>query len=133
MLLDGFTSKETLVVKINFNKIKQIKLTKEIEVSEYYDQYGTYYDSLEKVLNNAYYYLDNNYDVKREGNKMIVTINISEDGIVLNNLTISYNGDDDTTLRYDAITDLNAESVIMIGDNTSKVELKNKLSKFGYQ
>ncbi|MDE6292320.1 MAG: hypothetical protein K2L98_01420 [Bacilli bacterium] len=133
VLLDGFKVKEELKVKIGFNEIKNIKLIKEIEVSEYYDQYGTYYDSLEKVLNNAYYYLGNDYNLEREGNKIIVTINTSEDGVVLNNLTINYNGDDDTTLRYDAITDLNTESGIMIGDNTSKVELKDKLSKFGYQ
>ncbi len=132
VLLDGFKVKEDLRVKIGFNEIKNIKLTKEIEVSEYYDQYGTYYDSLEKVLNNAYYYIDD-CDIKRDGNKIIVTINTSEDGVVLNNLTISYNGDDDTTLRYDAITDLNTESGIMIGDETSKIELKEKLSKFGYQ
>ncbi len=133
VLLDGFKVKETLKVKIGVNKVKNIKLTKEIEVSEYYDKYGTYYDSLEKVLNNAYSYLGNNYDLKREDNKIIITINTSKDGVVLDNLSISYNGDDKTTLRYDAVTDLNTPSGIKIGDKTSKVELKSKLSKYGYQ
>ncbi|MCX4365829.1 MAG: hypothetical protein OSJ70_08690 [Bacilli bacterium] len=132
VLLDGFTSKENLVVKISLNKIKSIKLTKEINLSEYYDELGTYYDSLEKVLNNGYSYLDSDYNLKREDYKMIVNIDTRDKGIVLNNLSIKYNGDDKTTLRYDVIMDLDDESAVKVGDAISKTELKEKLKKWGY-
>ena len=99
------------VVKISLNKIKSIKLTKEINLSEYYDELGTYYDSLEKVLNNGYSYLDSDYNLKREDYKRTVNIDIKDRGIVLNNLSIEYNGDDKTTLRYDVIMDLDDESI----------------------
>ncbi len=120
------------VVKISLNKIKSIKLTKEINLSEYYDELGTYYDSLEKVLNNGYSYLDSDYNLKREDYKMTVNIDIKDRGIVLNNLSIEYNGDDKTTLRYDVIMDLDDESTIKLEDAISKTELKKKLSKWGY-
>lgn len=133
VLLDGFTSNETLVVKIHINKIKSIKLTKEISLSEYYDEYGTYYDSLEKILNNGYSYLGSEYNLKREDYKMIVDIDTKDKGVILNNLSIKYNGDDKTTLRYDIETNLSSETAINTGDKISKVELKSKLSKYGYQ
>ncbi len=133
VLLDGFTSKETLVVKIHMNRVKNIKLIKEISLSEYYDEFGTYYDSLEKVLNNGYEYLGNDYSLKKEDYKITININTKSKGVILNNLSIKYNGDDKTTLRYDAVTDLNTPSGIKIGDKTSKVELKDKLRKYGYQ
>lgn len=120
------------VVKISLNKIKSIKLTKEINLSEYYDELGTYYDSLEKVLNNGYSYLDSDYNLKREDYKRTVNIDIKDRGIVLNNLSIEYNGDDKTTLRYDVIMDLDDESTIKLGDVISKTELKKKLSKWEY-
>lgn len=133
VLLEGFTSKETLIVKIGFNKIKSIKLTKEISLSEYYDEFGTYYDSLEKVLNNGYSYLENSYNLKRDNYKIIVNVDTKKEGIILNNLSIKYNGDDKTTLRYDVLTDLSDESSIKIGDKISKVELKNRLNKYGFE
>lgn len=133
VLLDGFTTKENLVVKIHMNKVKSIKLTKEINLSEYYDEYGTYYDSLEKVLNNGYAYLEDSFDLKKEDNKIVIDINTKDKGIILNNLTIKYNGDDKTTLRYDVETDLKNLSTINIGDKISKGELKDKLSRYGYQ
>ncbi len=133
VLLDGFTSNETLIVKIHMNKIKNIKLTKEISLSEYYDEFGTYYDSLEKVLNNGYEYLGNDYSLKKEDYKITININTKSKGVILNNLSIKYNGDDKTTLRYDIETNLDNQSAIKIGDRTSKVELKSKLSKYGYQ
>lgn len=133
VLLNGFTTKETLVVKISRNKIKSIRLTKEINLDEYYDSFGTYYNSLEQILNNGYSYLGNSYDLKRENYKMVVNVDTKDKGIVLNNLTIQYNGDDKTTLRYDVITDLKDKTSINIGDKISKSKLKDKLSKLGYR
>lgn len=133
VLLDGFTTKETLTVKIKLKEIKSINLTKEINLSEYYDEYGTYYDSLEKVLNNGYSYLKSDFNLTRENYKMIVNVDTKDKGIVLNNLTIKYNGDDKTTLRYDVATDLKDQLSINVGDKMSKKELKEKLRKLGYQ
>lgn len=132
VLLDGFTPKETLVVKISMNKIKQIKLNREIELSEYYDEYDTYYDSLGKVLDNGYSYLNHDYTLKKDERKLIVNINTKKSGIVLNNLSIKYNSDDKTTLRYDVETNLSSESSIRIEDKISKDKLKEKLRKYGY-
>ena len=63
---------------------------------------------------------------------MIVNIDTRDKGIVLNNLSIKYNGDDKTTLRYDVIMDLDDESAVKVGDAISKTELKEKLKKWGY-
>lgn len=133
VLIEGFNSRETIVVKLNGNKISKIKLTREISLNDYYDSLGTYYNSLEKVLNNGYSYLEKNYSIKKEKNKVVVNINTKEKGVVLNNLSIKYNGDDDTTLRYDIETDLKNESSINIGDKISKNQLKQKLKKYGYE
>ena len=64
---------------------------------------------------------------------MIVNIDTKNKGIVLNNLSIKYNGDDKTTLRYDVVTDLKDTSSINIGDKISKGKLKDKLNKYGYR
>ncbi len=132
-LLEGFTSKETLIVRISNNKIKNIKLTKEIVLSDYYDSLGTYYNSLEKVLNNGYSYLGDSYNLKKDNNKIKVDVDTKEKGIVLNNLTIKYNGEDKTSLRYDIETDLKSESSINVGEKVSKKQLKKKLKKYGYK
>lgn len=132
-LLEGFTSKETLVVKLSNDKVKNIKLTKEIALNDYYDSLGTYYDSLEKVLNNGYSYLEKDYSIRKEKNKILVNVDTKKKGLVLNNLSIKYNGEDDTTLRYDIETDLKDKSSINIGDKISKGELKKKLNNLGYK
>lgn len=131
-LLDGFTTNETLTVKIGMNKVKSIKLNKEINLSEYYDEYGTYYDSLEKVLNNAYSYLESDFTLTRNDYKIIVNIDSKNKGVILNNLSIKYNGDNDTTLRYDAVTDLSDSSTIQAKENITKAALKKKVSDMGY-
>lgn len=132
-LIDGFTSKETLVIKIKNSKIKSIKLSRDIKLSDYYSSIDTYTNSLEKVLNNGYSYLGDSYNLKKDNNKIKVDINTKEKGVVLNNLTIKYNGEDDTTLRYDIETDLKSESSINVGEKVSKKQLKKKLKKYGYK
>lgn len=133
VLLEGFTSKETLVVKLSNNKIKNIKLAREIVLNDYYDGLGTYYNSLEKVLNNGYSYIEKDYSIKKEKNKVVININTKKKGVVLNNLSIKYNGEDNTSLRYDIETDLKDKSSINIGDKISKGELKKKLNNLGYK
>ncbi len=133
-LLKGFDASESLVVKINKGKIKDIKLKKEIQVSDFYDSYGTYYDSLQDILNQGYGYLDADYFLQKVGKKMVVNIETNKKGIVLNNLSIRYNSEDDeTTLRYDAILDLEDKSAISVGDEISKSELNKKLKSFDYK
>lgn len=132
VLLEGFKSNENLVVKIKADEIKNIKLTKEINVSDYYDKYGTYYDSLSKVLTSSYDYLGTSYNITKKDHNIIAVVDINKDGIILNNLTIKYNGQDDTTLRYDGVTDLNDETTIKINDEYSKDTLKEKLKDLGY-
>lgn len=132
-LIKGFDSSESLIVKINKNKIRDIKLKREIAVSEFYDSYGTYYDSLEDILDQGYNYLEGDYFLQKVDRKMVIDINTSKKGIILNNLNIRYNGDDETTLRYDAITDLSDLSAIKVDDEVSKGKLKEKLKDLGYR
>lgn len=131
-LIDGITTSEKLKVSIKKEKIKKINLNKEIILDDFYDEYGTYYDSIEDILSKSYEYLNADKSIKKEDKKIKVEINTKEKGIVLNNISIKYNGEDKTTLRYDGVTDLKDKTSIKINDKISKKELKSKLKEIGY-
>ncbi len=131
-LIEGITTKEELKVSIKKNKIKKINLKKEIILNEFYDERETYYDAIEDIMTKSYDYLGADKQIRKEDKKVIVEISTKDKGVILNNLSIKYNGEDKTTLRYDGVTDLKDETSIKINDAISKKEIKEKLKKIGY-
>ena len=131
-LIEGITTAEELKVKVKKNKIKNINLNKEIILNDFYDERETYYDSIEDILSKSYDYLGVDKQIRKEDKKVVVEINTKAKGVVLNNLSIKYNGEDKTTLRYDGVIDLKDKTSIKINDAISKKELTEKLKKIGY-
>lgn len=132
-LIKGMNQSEELKVTIDFGKIKKINMKQSIKINDYYDKKNTYYDSLEKLFRNAYAYLGDDVTVEKVDKSIVANISTKREGIVLNNITIKQNGVEDTTLRYDAETDLKNENAINIKDKINKEELKNKIEKLGYK
>lgn len=131
-LIEGINSEEELRINIKKEEIKRIELKREIKLNEFYDEYETYYDSIEDILIKAYEYLDKDLKIERKEKKLEVKIDTKEKGINLNNLKIKYNGEDKTTLRYDAVTNLGDVSSIKVKENKTKKGLKEELKRLGY-
>ena len=132
-IIKGFNNNESLVFKFGKKKLKSIKLDRTISLSEYYAERGTYTETLEMSLNNAYKYLGDSYKINKADDKVTVNIDTTDKGIVLDNLIIKYNSeDDDTTLRFDVETDLDSEKAFKIGDEYKKADVKKTLTDMGY-
>lgn len=132
-LIDGFSIKEIVEIKINNNKVQNIKLDKTISMDEYYKKYGTYKDTLEKLFDNGYSYV--NGMISSTDTEVNVKVNTNEKGIVLDNVTIKNNAKDEkTSLRFNILNDIEKDkNAIKVGDKYKKNELKKKITKLGYE
>lgn len=135
-LIKGFKNEEVVKFKVSGDKIRKIKYKRTITLNDYYDSYGTYYDSLDKILNIGYKYLGKKkYKViVNKEDKQVIAKFKTKQGIVLNNLTITGNSkQDDTSLRLDILNDIdNDKNAYKVGKKISKKELRKELEKIGY-
>ena len=128
-LLKGFDLKETITLKTDKKKIKNISLNKKLYLSDYYDQYNSYYDTLMNVYKKSYKYLDKDLDIYKKDKHIELNLDINDKYIILNNLSIELsNLNDDTSLSYKYETNEDNESTIKIGD---ELDL-DKLKKYNY-
>lgn len=130
--VEGIKSSETVEVKLNSDKITDIKLDRKITLNDFYDSYGSYYSAIENVLKKSYDYLGKNAKIQINDKSINIKVNTKKDGLVLDNLKIYQNGAENTSLRYDGSDDLNSSSAIKINDKIKKGDLENKIKKLGY-
>ncbi len=129
-LLEGFHNKEEVIIYLKSGKVNQIKLDRNITLSDKYSEEETYLNTLNTSLENAYSELKG-VKIRKAKKSIQVLLTIKEKGIVLDNLSIKRNSEvEDTSLRFDIINDLNGENVIKIGESSRG--LREKLSSIGY-
>ena len=132
-LIKGFKNEEKVIFTLGNGKIKSIDYNRKISINDYYKSYGTYIDSLDNIITTGYKYMKNK-DIETTDDSISLSFKNKESGIILNNLNVVYNNDtDDTSLRYDILSDIdNDENSFKVGDKYSKKELKNAIKKLGY-
>ena len=127
-LLEGFHNKEEVIIYLKSGKVNQIKLDRNITLSDKYSEEETYLNTLNTSLENAYSELKG-VKIRKAKKSIQVLLTIKEKGIVLDNLSIKRNSEVED-LRFDIINDLNGENVIKIGESSRG--LREKLSSIGY-
>lgn len=128
-LIEGINEKDELTISTRKDLINKIELNQKITLNSFYDSYGSYYDSIEKLLRVTYENIDFDIKIDKKNYSVIADASTKSSGIVLKNLSIKHNGKDETTLRYDAKTNLNDKDALNTGD---KINIKDIEAK-GYK
>ena len=126
-IIEGFNNKEKITVKWKKNEISKINLDKTVSISDFYKEYGTYIESLKTVMTNGY----EGAVINDTDSEVTVKYETTDKSIVPNALSINYNADDKTSLRYDI--DTNYDNGIQVGSKESKSDIKTMLKKAGYK
>lgn len=132
-LIKGFKNDEKVVFNFKSGKISNIRYDRTIKLNDYYKSYDSYIEAIDNVIRSGYEYAKNK-DIETTKDTITLGFETKEKGIILNNLNIVYNNDnDDTSLRYDILSDVdNDQNSFKINDKYSKKELKQKINKLGY-
>ncbi len=82
-------------------------------------------------MDNAYNYIKG-YKIKKNKDNITISLNIKKEGIILDNLKITKNSDnEDTSLRFDVLSDIKTSSnAFKIGESSKK--LKSRVEALGY-
>lgn len=133
-LIKGFDNEETVTFYIVNNKVNHINQSKTVKLSDYYDSYGTFYNSLKGTFENGYSYLDkSSFSIKKVDKSIVVNVSTNK-GIIFNNLSIKKNTDyNDLSLRFNIYSDLKEnKNTILVGDKYTNFKLKEKMKSLNY-
>lgn len=132
----GIDSDEDLTIMLNKeNKISRIIVDKSIELDNYYQQFETHRNAIYNHMKDAYKYLpEKKYKVNSEKDKITISVDTKEQGVILDNLDITRLSESDRSdIKINSSNILeSSSSTYRIGDEYKKEELIKKLEGLGY-
>lgn len=132
--IKDFYNIEEVNIRLKRDVIKELEISKTVEITGDYKEFPTFSEILENSLNSAYAYDKDNYKLKKDGSKFTIDYKTKDKSIILNNLEITLNDPDKKyDLKFNTQNNIeSAETVLNVNDEINSHELIKKVESWGY-
>lgn len=123
---------ENIITKLDGKSIKEMYITKTIVLPEKYSLDDSYLNSIKFSLENTLEYLGDNVKYTISDNKIVVSINVSRDEVVLLDNIEFIAGNDGLEVKIDSNTKSSNLVTLAVGDSYTDGEFMKKMKNKGY-